>query len=135
VRGTESGELAVERLDTGGPGLSLLKNAPCQEGETSLVEGNRLVLCSDGLVEVTNKPEEEFGSDRLLKVVSANWRRPPERDPQRGNSSGAQFGGIPAFHGSAGLVRLPRQARSETPAEEITPFHEVCFVFKRGARS
>jgi len=77
LRGTSSGELAVERLDIGGPVLGLLQNAPYQEGETALNEGDLLVLYSDGLVEATNKREEEFGDERLLKVISANRWSPP----------------------------------------------------------
>jgi hypothetical protein len=69
------GESEIQRLEKGGPVLGLLPKATYEQGEVALREGDLLVLYSDGVVEATNSSNEEFGEERLIQAVEANWQR------------------------------------------------------------
>jgi serine phosphatase RsbU (regulator of sigma subunit) len=57
------------RLATGGPVLGILSDARYEQGSVDLVSGDTLVLYTDGLTEVTNPQEEEFGEQRLAELA------------------------------------------------------------------
>lgn len=60
---------AVERLDSSGPVLGLLLHARYHEVSVDFQPGDVLVLYSDGVVEATNARGEEYGEERLLRVL------------------------------------------------------------------
>lgn len=64
LRGSE-----VERLDSSGPVLGVLKQSRYRQMSTELADGDLLVLYSDGVVEATNAAGEEFGEERLQRVL------------------------------------------------------------------
>ncbi len=74
-RGLE-GAFECHRLDVGGPVLGVLPHCTYEQGEVGVRDRDVLVLYSDGLAEATNTSDVEFGEERLLAVVEANWHRP-----------------------------------------------------------
>jgi serine phosphatase RsbU (regulator of sigma subunit) len=66
----ESG--TVEQLSSGGLPLGIIPDTEYREGRTQLQPGDVLVIYSDGVSEAINPQGEEFGPDRLCRVVSAN---------------------------------------------------------------
>jgi phosphoserine phosphatase RsbU/P len=61
------------RLDKCGPVLSrLFANAALQGGEEELREGDRLVLFTDGVSEARDSAGNDYGEDRLERVIAEN---------------------------------------------------------------
>ena len=61
----------IERLETGGVPLGLLRNAPYASAQVSLAPGDVLIIFTDGLVEAENPREEQFGESRLFWVLNS----------------------------------------------------------------
>jgi phosphoserine phosphatase RsbU/P len=60
----------VERLDRGGIILGIMKTVvPYQEGEIKLSKGDLLVMFTDGVSESMDSNGDEFGEDRLEKLL------------------------------------------------------------------
>ena len=64
------GRNRIERLDEGGPVLGLLPGARYSAGTVEINSSDTLVLYSDGINEATNRNDEEFGEDRIKKLIS-----------------------------------------------------------------
>jgi len=62
----------VERLCEGGAVLGVFPDGAYEQGQTALGEGDRLVLYTDGITEVTDAAGEEFGEARLVDLVVKN---------------------------------------------------------------
>lgn len=60
----------VEQLEAGGPVLGILPMMRFEEASAAMAAGDVLLLYSDGVTEAVNRQDEEFGEERLLKVVS-----------------------------------------------------------------
>jgi len=58
-----------ERLRQGGIVLGVFANQTFKSDVTQLQSGDRLVLYTDGVTEACNSVDEEFGEDRLLRVL------------------------------------------------------------------
>lgn len=58
-------------LTTGGPPLGLLAGARYREGEVTIEPGDLLVLFTDGVAEAEGAGGEEFGVDRIARIVCA----------------------------------------------------------------
>ena len=56
-------------LTSTGPPLGLLSVADFTAGEVQLEPGDTFIVYTDGITEAENPEEEEFGGERLLKVV------------------------------------------------------------------
>jgi sigma-B regulation protein RsbU (phosphoserine phosphatase) len=61
---------AVSMLTEGGPIVGFRKDLAFDSGSVQLVEGDSLVMFTDGVVEAQNAAEEMFGDDRLCRTVS-----------------------------------------------------------------
>ncbi|MBV9767097.1 MAG: serine/threonine-protein phosphatase [Acidobacteriaceae bacterium] len=59
----------IERLQTGGMPLGLMRNARYESDRVSLAAGDQLVVFTDGLVEAENDKEEEYGEGRMLAIL------------------------------------------------------------------
>jgi serine phosphatase RsbU (regulator of sigma subunit) len=74
---------AVERLRSydprHGPALGLFEKADYPTCRCPLTEGDLLLLFTDGLYEVTNPRQEEYGQDRLQEAVTKDFCLPTER--------------------------------------------------------
>ena len=68
----------VEYLKNGGPVLGPTPDATYKRGFTRLDPGDLICLYSDGIIEAHNAADEEFGIDRLVRVVKANRQRPSQ---------------------------------------------------------
>jgi len=60
------------RLNEGGVPLGLFPDWNYERGEVQLAAGDRLVLFTDGVTEVSNVDGEEFGEERLVTVLLEN---------------------------------------------------------------
>lgn len=59
----------VETLEGGGPVLGAFPSLRFQEEVTQLEPGETLVIYSDGITEATTEDEEEFGEERLERIL------------------------------------------------------------------
>jgi sigma-B regulation protein RsbU (phosphoserine phosphatase) len=67
----------TDRLEVGGPVLGILTGAQYQQGTCLLANGDTLLLYSDGATEAVQPgTEEEFGEERLEKLVREHQREP-----------------------------------------------------------
>lgn len=62
----------VLRLDAGGMVLGVFQDSPYAQGEVKLESGDRLVLFTDGVTEARNADGDEFGDERLIRLLDAN---------------------------------------------------------------
>jgi sigma-B regulation protein RsbU (phosphoserine phosphatase) len=60
------------RLGEGGAPLGLFPDWNYGRGEVEFAAGDRLVLFTDGVTEVSNAADEEFGEERLVSVLVEN---------------------------------------------------------------
>ena len=67
---------SVERLAAGGMVLGVFEHATFEEGETTLSDGDRVVLFTDGITEATDDGGDEFGDERLVDSVRRRSHRP-----------------------------------------------------------
>jgi sigma-B regulation protein RsbU (phosphoserine phosphatase) len=65
-----------KRLREGGVVLGVFANQTFKSDTTQLQSGDRLVLYTDGVTEACNSDEEEFGEERLLRVLQENATQP-----------------------------------------------------------
>jgi sigma-B regulation protein RsbU (phosphoserine phosphatase) len=63
---------SVERLGTGGPVLGVFPEGRYDQGRVALRPGDRIVLYTDGITDVCNAADEEFGDGRLVDLAVAN---------------------------------------------------------------
>lgn len=70
--------VVITALDGGGPVIGLLPTVRYEQASTRVEADDLLVLCSDGLLEATREDGEEYGEDRLRKVLAEANRRTPE---------------------------------------------------------
>jgi len=63
---------SVERLATGGPVLGVFPDGGYDEGRVALRAGDRIILYTDGITDVCNAADEEFGDERLTGLAVAN---------------------------------------------------------------
>ncbi len=63
---------SVERLAVGGPVLGVFPEGGYEQGSVALRNGDRIVLYTDGITDVCNAADEEFGDGRLVDLAVAN---------------------------------------------------------------
>jgi sigma-B regulation protein RsbU (phosphoserine phosphatase) len=67
----------VEELTTGCPGLGMLPELPFINKATISIAPNSVVVCyTDGVVELENENDEEFGTNKLEKTIKENVLKP-----------------------------------------------------------
>ena len=59
----------LQRLDIGGIVVGIMPEYPFQETSIQLNPGDLLFVFSDGITEAMNESEEEYGEDRLIKLL------------------------------------------------------------------
>lgn len=67
------------RLDRGGPVIGVLSNKAYDQGEARLLPGDRVLLFTDGVTETTGPDDEEFGEDRLIRLLIENRNLPAQK--------------------------------------------------------
>ena len=65
-------EGTVERLGTGGAVLGVFPEGGYEQGRVALRGGDRIILYTDGITDVCNAADEEFGDARLVDLAVAN---------------------------------------------------------------
>ena len=65
-------EGTVERLGTGGAVLGVFPEGGYEQGRVALRGGDRIILYTDGITDVCNAADEEFGEERLVDLAVAN---------------------------------------------------------------
>jgi sigma-B regulation protein RsbU (phosphoserine phosphatase) len=69
----------VERLQSGGLPLGLMRNARYECGQSTLAPGDLLLVFTDGLIEAEDRSEQEYGEHRMLASLnSQSGRTAPE---------------------------------------------------------
>ena len=61
------------RLETGGPVIGLLRNAPYVEASLTLEPGDLLLAYTDGISEAMTIDDEEWGEERMISAVNG-WK-------------------------------------------------------------
>lgn len=84
--------------ETGGIPIGLLAGATYEEHSVRLSRGDRLYLCTDGIMEANNAEDEEFGVERLLDTLDAS------RDSSLGDSLSAVMKRVEQWSAPAGAV-------------------------------
>jgi phosphoserine phosphatase RsbU/P len=69
----------VMKLESGGPMLGLFQDCPVQESSFQLSAGDFLFAYTDGAIDAVNPAGEEFGEERLLKLVKSKAHLPALR--------------------------------------------------------
>jgi sigma-B regulation protein RsbU (phosphoserine phosphatase) len=64
------GDNSIESLGDGGFPLGMLPDRTFDPLEYQLEKGDRLILCSDGVLECTNAAGEEFGRQRFMELLN-----------------------------------------------------------------
>ncbi len=65
-----NGQKSIERLEEGCPVLGLLRHARYSAGVIGIETSDTLVLYSDAINEATNQNDQEFGEDRICRLIS-----------------------------------------------------------------
>lgn len=68
----------VEQLTEGGMLLGFLPNRHYKRATVSVSEGDYLILFTDGVTEIMDSREEEFGDTRLMNVLQENYGSSPK---------------------------------------------------------
>jgi sigma-B regulation protein RsbU (phosphoserine phosphatase) len=74
----QDGAVAVRLLKAKGIALGVIDEVDLQSVKVNLKPGDVLVLYTDGVTEAINSKEEEFGEERLLRVITENRSRPAQ---------------------------------------------------------
>jgi sigma-B regulation protein RsbU (phosphoserine phosphatase) len=73
----------VERLESGGALLGVFRNWVFEQQTVTLDPGDRLILFTDGITELKDSTEEEFGEERLEALLRGCRDLPAEQMKQR----------------------------------------------------
>lgn len=100
------------RLATGGPVLGVFPEVRFVQEKLRLDAGDRLILFTDGLTEVTNRTGEEYGENRLIQLLSSHRELSAHELQER------LLTRVTAFHGTSFSddVTLVIVAVGESPA-------------------
>ncbi|HET7437731.1 MAG TPA: PP2C family protein-serine/threonine phosphatase [Thermoanaerobaculia bacterium] len=82
----------IEYLRNGGPVLGPTPDATYKRGFTKLEPGDLICLYSDGIIEAHNEKDEEFGIDRLVRLVKTNRMRSSQEIGQEVLAKVAKWG-------------------------------------------
>lgn len=83
----------VEKLLPANTVIGLFDEWECSVSETTMAEGDILVLYTDGVTEATSHSEEEFGESRLIDAVIKNRHLSAQNLAQAISSEVLEFGG------------------------------------------
>jgi len=92
-----------ERVNHGGVVLGVFPEWSYQQQQINLAPGDRLVLFTDGITEIANAEDEEFGEERLMELLRTHRALDAEAMQQRVMAAIAEFSGG-KFHDDATLI-------------------------------
>lgn len=82
----------IEYLKNGGPVLGPTPDATYKRGFAKIEPGDLICLYSDGIIEAHNEKDEEFGIERLVRLVKANRMRSSQEIAQEVLGKVAKWG-------------------------------------------
>jgi sigma-B regulation protein RsbU (phosphoserine phosphatase) len=91
------------RVNHGGVVLGVFPDWSYHEQHVDLAPGDRLVLFTDGITEIVNADDEEFGEERLMELLQADHALDAEAMQKRVMAAIAEFSGG-KFHDDATLI-------------------------------
>jgi sigma-B regulation protein RsbU (phosphoserine phosphatase) len=91
------------RVNHGGVVLGVFPDWTYHEQHVDLAPGDRLVLFTDGITEIVNADDEEFGEERLMELLQADHALDAEAMQKRVMAAVAEFSGG-KFHDDATLI-------------------------------
>lgn len=71
-------DLSYSELSSGGIILGCLPGSVYEEEIISLSNSEQILIYSDGITEAMNEDEEEYGEERLLKIMRTHNNQPPD---------------------------------------------------------
>jgi phosphoserine phosphatase RsbU/P len=75
--------------------VGLFSDVPFEQGAVEIEHGGMLVAYSDGLIEPENVYGEEFGTDRLIDVISRNRGNSPQEIARAMMTAAEEWSGSP----------------------------------------
>ena len=81
------------RLEAGGAVLGVFRDWEYEQGKVALASGDRVLLFTDGISEVTNREGEEFGEARLIEILRKSRELDAAELQQRIMRSATEFSG------------------------------------------
>ncbi|HEV2290157.1 MAG TPA: SpoIIE family protein phosphatase [Candidatus Acidoferrales bacterium] len=96
---------SIDRLSSGGQALGIFEEERYEQEEVALAEGDRLALFTDGITEVSDGTEEEFGEARLLEILQQSRLLSAAEIQKKVLSRVAEFSGE-KFQDDATLILL-----------------------------
>src|ERR1700733_14687264 len=106
-----------EPLGDGGFPLGMLPDRSFDPLEYHVEKGDRLFLCSDGILECTNSAGEEFGQHRLMEVLNKHRRSSLETLLHSLQSTMHQWAGSTEFADDVTLLALELGSLLDEPKE------------------
>ena len=97
-------------LESTGPSLNLIKDAVFSFQQIKLEEGAKLLLYTDGVVEVFNKDRKQFGLEKLEKHFKENSFRNPEQIIKKIVSSTKEFSSSEYYHDDFTMIVIKRES-------------------------
>lgn len=107
---TKAGD--VRLLEPGGPPVGLLTSPQIAEHSVQLEPGDRIYLCTDGILEAENPQGEEFGMERLMERFADACRLPLRESVDFVLASVKQWGGISGLIDDATILAVERNELS-----------------------
>jgi phosphoserine phosphatase RsbU/P len=95
-------------LDKGRPALGMPVRVAGESGLVTLEPGDMLAIFTDGVVELTNASDEEFGCPRLESVLRERSGLPAARVVRDVQQATADFRGLPAYEDDFTLMVVQR---------------------------
>lgn len=89
---------AIERLETGGLPLGVMRDARYECGQTKLASGDLLLVFTDGVIEAENDKEEQYGEQRMLAALDRYARGTAAQIVQGVMASADTFAGTAPQH-------------------------------------
>jgi serine phosphatase RsbU (regulator of sigma subunit)/DNA-binding winged helix-turn-helix (wHTH) protein len=110
---------AVQRLDEGGPVLGMFPEWKYRQGAVELGSGDRVFLFTDGVTEVQDSEEREFGEERLIELLQQSRDLQPADLQQKVLETVAEFS-QGNFHDDVTVVAMT-VTRSDMSEENKLP--------------
>jgi serine phosphatase RsbU (regulator of sigma subunit) len=89
------GDGRVEQLSVGGLPLGILPDVEYEEGRVEIRRGELLALYSDGIVEAMNAQDQEFGEERLIRILQGHCEQSAQEILQTVVRDVESFAGTP----------------------------------------
>ncbi len=101
----------IEELVRGGPSLNIQKEPKYESSEVSLDPGDRLVLYTDGVVEIFNEEQHEYGVKRLIRIIQESIKLSSDTTIKSIVESTKHFSGSDFYRDDFTLVIVKKEIR------------------------